>query len=278
MATISTPVVQQVSSPDIFSGGWRNNPNYMVNIVNNKSDADPIYRRVTAYLPEQFHLRLQNSWEPFMGLIDNTTIGSLANTANDFLKITGHSINPKFLTALIWKHTSPLEFNMTLMFDAKSDAFTDVTQNIAALITMSTPVRNPNTLAGQLFLDAPGPTLATPDNRISMSIGRLFYIDSVVINSMDITFYTAAQYSGDFIAADVELSLSGWYTPDRDDIFSYFGINNTATNQFIKNPPADYSGSPMIYTPPGLGILQSLLGPAPAAPVNPTNPQAPTRF
>lgn len=265
-AALLTPASQQyidgasTLDPQSFGGDWRRNPNYLLTLYNNGSNVPDINRIVQAYLPEQFHFRIESHWEPFLSSLGN--IGSLVEKVNELSTVAGYSFNIKYLSNLIWKSTEPMNFSFTLQFDAKTSSLIDVKQPVANLIYMVSPGRGSGILGSNL-LNAPGPTLADPSQSISMKIGRFFYCDSVIVDSIDVTWYTAFESSGDPIAADVEIALRVWYTPDRDDILNYFGmgdLNGTnaatanAAESYIKSVPTDYSNnvSPPINAQPNL--------------------------
>jgi hypothetical protein len=210
---------------------WKNNPNYQLTITPEGAPE----RAVTCQLPEETRLRLQNQWEPILNLFNG-----IAQKAQDAAAIGGLSANFKALTTKIWRHSEPLTFDFKLEFDAKDDVIKDVITPVTNLISMASPT------SSGLFLHAPGPTLTDGitgrNGRISLRIGKFLYIDSVIINSLDIAFPSAFDNYGRPIAMDCEISLETWYTPDKDDIDSYFnlGQNNLVTN-----------GNPVIYNPGG---------------------------
>jgi hypothetical protein len=268
VAAIGTPVTGAPSvplgtpSPSAFStlsnpnapATWQSNMNYKL-ILYNHGESNVDDRMVISYIPENFHLNIQNTWEPFMNMGDSNTITG----ANKLLSMANFSINLKFLSALVWKRTEPLQFSFTFQFDARDKpAYDDVTLPVMRMIKMASPSRD--SVLGEALLHTPGPTFANINNRISLRVGRFFYLDSVVVNSLAITWYTAADSNGDFIAADVEAALEAWYTPDSTDIMAYFGIVdpniadnsiNQQTNFFLKNSSFNYEQNqdPTVYTP-----------------------------
>ncbi len=234
------------------SGGWRSNPNYRVTIYDN-GNTNRGQNIVQAFIPENFHFRVQNSWEPFISSIGGG-VESLIHDINTAANTVGVSINFKILSALVWQRMEPIEFQFTFLFDAIESALVDVTAPVMNLIAMATPRRDlpPNILGIQskaFTLVSPGPTIGHPERNISMKVGRFFYIDSVVIDSLDINWHTSAEGSGDFIAADVEIALKGWYSPDQADIFSYFGLGDPSAAAYLKSDPTDFSSpnAPLIY-------------------------------
>jgi hypothetical protein len=239
--------VSDLTLPSGYVGGWRNNPNYHLIIYNHapteELNRNPQNRVVRAFLPEQFHFRIQNDWEPFLATSGSSAIEAI-NRAG---AVVGAQVNFKVLSALVWRKTEPLTFQFTLQFDAIKNANIDVKEPVLRLIQMASPKRGLNAVTRNMLF-SPGPTIWTPENRISLRVGRYFYIDSVVIQSIDTTFYTASDKEGDFIAADVDITFESWYTPDADDIATYFSALQT------KNIPLDGGG--VIWQP---GTVDKLL-------------------
>jgi hypothetical protein len=218
-----------------YTGGYAQNPNYKLIITHHGKN-----ERVTAYLPEQFNFRIQNDWEPFLASGAGALVGNVLDVVNSGLNIAGRSINIKALSALIWKRAEPLQFSFNLQFDSRVSAEKDVKEPTERLIRFASPSRAGSSGVSSLLLNAPGPTIGNPNNRISLCVGRFFLIDSVVIPSVEITYYTSAEENGDFTAADAEVSFLSWYTPDADDIMKYFSIDAKQTSIF---------GMPMFYSP-----------------------------
>ena len=229
---------EQPGSNNVPIGSWRDNPNYKFTLYN-PGAALAEDRVVEAYLPETFELRLSSTWEQFL----HDGGGNVFEAVNSATQsIWGTSINIKLLSALIWKRSEPLSFTFNIFFDAKTSAKKDVTEPVMRLMQMISPKRN------GIFLTAPGPTIASQANRISLTIGRFFYLDSVVLEEMGVTWHTAAEYSGDFIAADVTLQIKGWYTPDEADIKNYFGLgDNSEVRSYLKSVSHNFANGPEIF-------------------------------
>ena len=119
--------------------------------------------------------------------------------------------------------TEPLHFSFTFQLDAYGDTEKDVEEPIINLLKMSTPKRKDSG-----FLESPGPSMISDENRIYMRIGKFFFLDSVVIQNVDITFYTVvSKADGRYMSADINVSLTTAYTPDQDDILAYFNRGNS---------------------------------------------------
>lgn len=242
--TASESYARAVTNSATESGNnWKNNPNYQLTITDEGTKES-----VTCQLPEETRFRIQNQWEPILNLFNG-----IAQQAQNAAAITGLSANIKALTTKIWRHSEPLTFDFKLEFDAKDDCMKDVVTPITKLIKMAAPSRGTGAL-GDFMLIAPGPSLADGllglNRRISLRIGKMLFIDSVIINSLDINMPSAFDAAGNPIAMDCEISLETWYTPDKDDIAKYFEYGKNGNNSMIYNP---FDGSSAAVS----GALQS---------------------
>lgn len=180
-----------------------------------------------AFVPETFNLSIQNHWEPLFGELNNSS-GSPASRIGAAI---GAPINLKYFSRLIWLGTEPLSFNFTFLLDAYGDTEEDVQKPIIDLIRMSTPKRGN---AG--FLESPGPSMISDEKRIYMRIGNFFFLDSIVIDSLDITFYSIADATnGKYMSADIAVQMRTAYTPDQEDILNYFSKGSSSDNT-LNNP------------------------------------------
>lgn len=181
-----------------------------------------------AFVPESFNLSIQNHWEPLFGELNdsNRSVGSRAGAA------VGAPINLKYFSRLIWLGTEPLSFQFTFLLDAYGSTEDDVQKPIQDLIRMATPSRSKS----GAFLESPGPNMVSDEKRIYMRIGKFFYLDSIVLDSVDVTFYAIADATnGKFMSADIQVQLRTAYTPDQQDIIKYFSDGTSGDNP-IYNP------------------------------------------
>lgn len=174
-----------------------------------------------AFVPESFSIQLQNHWEPIFGGAE----GAASTTIGKAFQAMGVSVSPKYLTRRVWVGTEPIEFTFTFLLDAYSSTYGDVEKPIRDLAKMATPFRN------GAFLYAPGPDAISDKYRIYLRIGKFMIIDSVIIHSADITFYSVADKSdGRYMSADVNLHVSTNYTPDQQDIERFFNNGQSGDN------------------------------------------------
>jgi hypothetical protein len=174
-----------------------------------------------AFVPESFNMQLQNHWEPIFGGAE----GAASTTIGKAFQAAGVSVSLKYLTRRVWVGTEPIEFSFTFLLDAYSSTYGDVEKPIRDLAKMATPTRK------GAFLYAPGPDAISDKNRIYLRIGKFMIIDSVIIHSVDLTFFSVADKSnGRYMSADVAVHLGTNYTPDQDDINRFFENGQSGDN------------------------------------------------
>lgn len=197
------------------------NPNYVVEIRRDspKIDGEPVVIR--AGLPETFSFGVDASYEPRLPNTLDAVVGGRAGQllrASDIFFKTNRVFQE--FSHQVWTSTSPIEFSLPLLFDAKDDARTDVLDPIRKLIMMTLPY---NKSEGDRLLLAPGPNLATPDEgRISVRIGNFFYVHSVLLVNVNPTFDSKFNKDGVPISATCDLSLRTVNTPVQSDLNKFF--------------------------------------------------------
>lgn len=189
--------------------------------------------RVVANTPEQIHIATGSVWEPRMaGSLRNTLLGNgggLGNfAANMAFFETNLDIVVQSLTFQAWQSSSPIEFNMTLLFDAENDAFNDVVLPMSKLQEMTLPY---NLAANPDIMMPPGPAPLFPDrSRVSIRIGRFLYIHSIVLKSVNNTFDTRYDANGQPISGQSEITFATINTPSRADVTSFYILRNHGIN------------------------------------------------
>lgn len=212
----------------------KTNMNYKVII--SSSDG----KKVEAWLPETFDLRLQSDWEPLlMNAMDALSIKGY-NPGDILSGVFGSRIFLQAATGQVWRGTGPIEFNLQLQFDAETNAYYDVTSPIKQLIRWSTPYKTTSILGYKIetegVLHAPGPIMTktgTSGISYTLAIGNLLVIPNVIFPSLDVTWHTAPQSTGDFIAADVNLAIRTFYVPTQEDILRWFKTSGLADDGWI---------------------------------------------
>jgi hypothetical protein len=218
------------------------NKNYMVHIWGNDESGTPIdgTTGIWASLPEEFSIETTAEWTPILsGLaqkIQSGLLGSLAEFAETAIKSAGYSTMTKYTSHLVWNSTSPIVMRIPIKLDAVYDAQQDVSRIVLRLLSLTLPSE---ILAGNNILDnaldpimplsAPGPTMA-PNSKynVHMSLGRLLFFPNIIITGVSAMFNTRPTTDGDFISADVDITISTPTIYTKRDLYTTF---RTVPNQ-----------------------------------------------
>lgn len=198
--------------------------------------------RVLAQTPEEIGIQIDNEWEalvangaiPLPAFLGAGAIGVGVTGAQQFLQSSGIKLANQGLTSQIWRGTSPLEIQLPLLLNARRSAYDDVVVPMRNLIQLASPFSagrrgEENTLLNTI-IHAPGPTLIdaitrTDANNISVSIGRLITIPSVVIISLQFDIQNRMTRDGWPVEANVNVVLRTHYTYLREDYETFFGFS-----------------------------------------------------
>ena len=187
-----------------------NNPNYVVTIKREGVE-------IKAGLPESFSFGVNANYEPRLPNSITDIAGQKFGAATIFLPV--NKVLQEF-SHQAWQSSSPVELNLPLLFDAKSDARVDVLEPIKKLMMMALPSKRS---ADSLLLDPPGPTLLDPNRgRISLGIGKFIYIHSVLLVDVNPTWDTRMNKAGVPISASCDVTFRTVNTPTQGDIHEFF--------------------------------------------------------
>ena len=167
------------------------NPNYMVSIQSTSGI------QLIADVSEQVMISISNTWEPRFaaGLADYFGMNVTG--------VIGENILYQEFGRLMWMSTTPIEIPITLYFDAYEDAYEDVKKPMLMLETLFLPTK----VGGWLM--APGPSPLYPNrNKITMTIGRSWYFDSIVGVSVSNTYDLRLDARGYPISGQSEIVFS----------------------------------------------------------------------
>ena len=181
------------------------NPNYHVQIINNTAQVN-----VVADLPQAVSLTGQSqftTWQRMAQPIQNEYVtGGAAGT-----------IMLKEFTKRIWVSSTGLGMTLPLIFDAETNSQEDVFNVAKALMLLERPHAigsGPYTI-----LLPPNPTRLTGNaNVTSVRIGRMFFFESVSIDSVTANFDVKLDKYGFPIAGSVDFTFETDYVPSRDDL------------------------------------------------------------
>lgn len=210
------------------------NPNYAVEIKKRSvaGSHDPAgglgdaisgnWERITATLPEEIEMRVAAQYEAQLANFLSSALGwrgEMISQGMQILKsVTGDTAYWQGLTQQLWLESDPFELNLTLNFDADTDAVKDVMKPTHLLQSWVLP-----TAIGDFAIESPAPTIYNADhNRIVVHIGRFMTLPSVVIPNVDVTYPVAPDANGNFIAATASLTLRTSLVPHRAEFMSFF--------------------------------------------------------
>lgn len=152
-----------------------------------------------ADMPENINFTVSNSWEPRFA----AGLGEIAGALDMSIRIIGENILIDEFAKLMWMNTTPIEIPITLLFDAHTDAYEDVYRPMKMLEALAMP-----DLKGGL-LTAPGPSAINPErNKTSITLGRSWYFESVVIVSVSTAYDVRMSPSGFPISGQAEITFS----------------------------------------------------------------------
>lgn len=236
----------------VFNSAKSSNPNYWVSLrienagLGDLSEGDDGLVVITD-MPEQVMQAVSSSWEQRLPSDIGDLMGKLPVVGPGIQKaFQASGINPTFQigTYQTWQSSSPMEFPLTLLFDAKSDAKKEVYDPINALTTYAQPSTNAtgaasgsllNTLLslGGNVLFAPGPNNINRDKySVKLRVGRLYYIADGILVNLQGSFDSKLDKKGYPIAGQVEISVRTGMVYSRSDwikatSFSPDGFSNT---------------------------------------------------
>jgi hypothetical protein len=206
----------------------RANPNYLVQI---KKNIGAGWDEVIASCPEEVSLQVASEYEARYANMLAEKLGAAGQLGTD---IFGAGAFHQALTSQLWVNSSPLELQLTIIFDAETDAATEVMEQTKKLMSWVMPSRTTD-----VTIESPGPTLSDPDkNRIILHIGRTLTFNSVVIPSVNVNYVGAADANGNYIAASADVTFRTFLTPHREEFLTYFnqgGMGNEGTPEGAAN-------------------------------------------
>lgn len=212
-------------------------PQYQVMLdVRNDNSVDSSGRRIfplIGNLSEQFNLEFSSTWDsPFSrtGINDliSKAIGANSDTVGNILSASGFSNRIKQQTAQVWQESSPLSFNIEMVFRAHTNSLIEVKDRHRALLKLAAPSELANT--GGAILMAPGPTISgkiiSPNSRqITLFIGKYLTIKDVIIKSVSSDVECLFDESGIPLSMTIALGVESFYSSfSCNDIDRMFGV------------------------------------------------------
>lgn len=198
------------------------NESYVCRVVNRSAGVD-----ILADMPERITLSVSSSYEPLsMSIREAGRVLSGASAA------IGGNIASKAATKQMWRDTGPIEFTVSLIFDAENNSFNDVHRNLVLLQHLALPIGNGSSSLGAVMLP-PNPwrstTISGQDNRTIVDLGYLFHFDPCLVLSANIVEEMRTDDTGYPIAGQIDVTFRTDYTFDRTDYLRAAGYQSART-------------------------------------------------
>lgn len=208
----------------------RSNPNYFVEIKKRTTPGSTGlagglgeqaagWSSVMGTLPEELAMQVSSQFEAKAANFLANQFGGISDAITLMRSVTGASPYLQGLTQQMWVDSEPFELNLTLNFDAETDAYKDVMEPTTRLMSWVLP-----TATTGFMLQSPAPTVYDPElNRIVVHIGRSIMLPSVIIPTVSVTHSGLPDKNGNFIRATAEVTIRTILTPHAGDLLSFFG-------------------------------------------------------
>lgn len=190
------------------------NPNYLVHIFGKDELGSTV--DVWGALPEEFSLETTAQWEPVLeGLfqrMQGSLLGTLAEGTRTAAQLMGYSLLNRYTSQMVWTTTAPMEFRIPLKLDAVYDPRTEVTATVMQLLGLTLPsesITGSGAWDDKVPMHAPGPNFSPNSTYdIAMRLGNILLFPKIIVKSANVTFTVKPVKNGDFISADVDLTIT----------------------------------------------------------------------
>jgi hypothetical protein len=176
---------------------------------------------IIGHTPAEFSIATGAEMEGRGGTIDISSLGGGGPVAAGLGTIANGTIGgigAKDLTYSVWKGTSPIQFDLQLLFDAQSNTKQDVHDNLVALLSLPLPFGASGMSAGTVML-GPTPTWYYPErNKITVRIGRQWYFDSVAVTGASMASEQRLDRAGYPIAGGINVSIQTIHVYTKADL------------------------------------------------------------
>ena len=193
------------------------NPAYLCRIINATSGVD-----VIADLPEHISISTSSSFESLsLSLLD------IGRATSVIAKGVGGNVASKAATKQIWRDSGPIEFTLSLIFDANTNSRNDVHLQLIQLQQLSLPLGN----GGESYtarLYPPNPWrglngISGQENRTIVILGNMFKFEPCLVVSANLNEDIRMAADGFPIAGQIDITFRTDYTFDRTDYLKAAG-------------------------------------------------------
>jgi hypothetical protein len=150
--------------------------------------------------------------------------------------LVGGAVMFQPLTKKIWQGSSQIQFGMSLLFDAESNAKEQVHEIAVLLQALCLPIGvggsdDPSSPGSGVILLPPNPPMfASNVNRTSIRIGKMFYFHDVVLEGVSYNLESRFAADGYPIAGQVDIEVTTSYVYSRQDLLAAANMFNYINN------------------------------------------------
>ena len=236
-----------VGDSSVFTFGSDPEAYYQISL-----SGETLWPPLIAYVPEQFTLSNQAVFESRYSSGLGGLTGALQSFDNALKTTTGLTFVTKPMTLQTWVSTSPIEFNLPMLFNAQQDGLQEVTKPIAQLLALCSPsaldqplsgaaqsqfgalanqlggaVSSISNNLGQNLIRGPGPTFDEPTRgTYTLVIGNLMVFLNMLIVSVNAEYDSLVDQNGYPLSAKVDLTMRSSTVMLSEDIMQAFGFSS----------------------------------------------------
>jgi len=174
---------------------------------------------IVANLPERFNMEFSSNWEPSFARTSAGDLGSAllggrvnAETINAGLSASGFGNKIRSQTFQVWQDSSPMNFNVEMVFRAVTNSERDIREKHLALLKLAAP----SELIGGV-LRPPGPNIRNKaidrsnSRSITLYIGKYLRLEDVVIKSVSSDVVCLFDNNGIPQAMTISIGVESFY-------------------------------------------------------------------
>lgn len=196
------------------------NPNYFVDI---RCFSKGLH--IVADMPEQTIVSLSAEWEN--RLPSSTAADAVPGAGRAAAAGASTNAVAQFATQQIWMNSTPVEFSISLLFDAEVDAKTEVNDPMARLETLVLPqVADRRGFFGTLV--SPGPSRGSSGGSpVDIKIGQTLSLPNAIVTSVSNTYDNRLDANGYPIAGESEITIRAPHLYSDKEWLALRGVSST---------------------------------------------------
>jgi len=184
---------------------------------------------LVAALPERYNISVSSQWDsPFANksISESLGAGTSSATIDGLMSGLGIGTRNKMQLAQVWQSTSPITFNVDLVFNAVTNTQLDIMYKHLGLLKLVCPAEAVGFGINTGVLVAPGPTVlggAIGGRNITLQLGMYLRMENVIVKSVSSDIQTICGADGIphsmTINVEFETFFSGVTTDDLESFF-----------------------------------------------------------